>query len=42
MESELKEKEYYKQMIIDVVEKIERVDLLVYLYAFIKGKVKAE
>lgn len=42
MENELKEKEYYKQMIIDVVEKIERVDLLVYLYTFIKGKVKAE
>ena len=42
MESELKEKEYYKQMIIDLVESIERVDLLVYLYTFIKGKVKAE
>ena len=42
MENELKEKEYYKQMIIDVVEKIERVDVLIYLYTFIKGNVKAE
>lgn len=32
------EKEYYRKLIIDIVNKIERADLLIYLYHFIKGK----
>ena len=34
--------EEYKKMIIELVEKIDRLDMLIYLYTFIKGKVKAE
>ena len=37
----MEEKEYYKGLIIDIINKIERVDLLIYLYHFIKGKTKA-
>lgn len=37
----MEEKEYYRKLIIDIVNKIERVDLLIYLYHFIKGKTKA-
>lgn len=37
----MEEKEYYKGMIIDMINKVERVDLLIYLYHFIKGKTKA-
>lgn len=37
----MEEKEYYKQQIIAIIEKIDRVDLLIYLYHFIKGKTKA-
>jgi hypothetical protein len=37
----MEEKKYYKQQIIAIIEKIDRVDLLIYLYHFIKGKTKA-
>lgn len=37
----MEEKEYYRGLIIDIVNKIEKVDLLIYLYHFIKGKTKA-
>ena len=37
----MEEKEYYRKLIIDIVNKIEKVDLLIYLYHFIKGKTKA-
>ena len=37
----MEEKEYYKGLIIDIINKIERVDVLIYLYHFIKGKAKA-
>lgn len=37
----MEEKEYYKGLIIDIINKIERVDVLIYLYHFIKGKTKA-
>lgn len=34
-------KEYYKRMIIETIEKIENIDALIYLYTFIIGKLKA-
>ena len=37
----MEEKEYYRGLIIDIIDKIDRVDLLIYLYHFIKGKTKA-
>lgn len=37
----MEEKEYYRKLIINIVNKIEKVDLLIYLYHFIKGKTKA-
>ena len=37
-----KRMEEYKKKIIELVEKIDRLDMLIYLYTFIKGKVKAE
>lgn len=37
----MEEKEYYKGLIIDIINKIDRVELLIYLYHFIKGKTKA-
>jgi hypothetical protein len=37
----MEEKEYYRKKIIEIIEKIDRVDLLIYLYHFIKGKTKA-
>lgn len=33
-----KEKDFYKQKIIEMVEKINNQDILEYLYIFIKGK----
>lgn len=38
-ENNVREKEYYKEKIIEVVNNIERLDILEYLYIFIKGKV---
>lgn len=35
----LREKEYYKEKITDLVEKIENPAILEYLYIFIQGKV---
>lgn len=36
----MKEKnEFYKERIIEIVGKIDRIDILEYLYVFIKGKV---
>ena len=34
------EKEEYRKKIIEMVNKIERKDILEYLYTFIKGKIK--
>lgn len=31
MENELKEKEYYKKAIVDIIMKIDRLDVLIYL-----------
>ena len=39
---ELNEKEYYKEAIIDIINSIDREDILVYFYYLIKGKLKAE
>lgn len=33
--------EYYKRMIIETIEKIENIDVLIYLYKFIMSKLKA-
>lgn len=41
MENELKEKEYYKQVIVDAIMKIDRLDLLVYLNRLISNILKA-
>lgn len=41
MENEkLNVKDYYKEKIIEIVEKTERLDVLEYLYQFMKGKIK--
>jgi hypothetical protein len=37
---EIREKEYYKNAIIQLVEKIDNTELLVYLFLFISGKTK--
>lgn len=34
----VEEKKYYKELIIDMINKMDRVDGLIYLYHFIKGK----
>lgn len=34
----MEEKEYYRKLIMDIINKIEKVDVLIYLYHFIKGK----
>lgn len=34
----MEEKEYYRELITDIINKIDRVDVLIYLYHFIKGK----
>lgn len=41
MECEEKEKEYYKQSIVDMVKDIDNLELLIYLNAFIELKAKA-
>ena len=38
---ELKEKEYYKQAIVDTIMKVDRLDVLIYFYTYIIGKLKA-
>lgn len=35
----MKEKEFYMEKIIEMMQKIDRIDILEYLYIFIKGKV---
>lgn len=41
MENEkLNVKDYYKEKIIEIVEKTERLDVLEYLYQFMKEKIK--
>lgn len=43
MEKEIEmEKEEYKRLIIEKIESIENVNMLEYLYAFIKLKTKTE
>lgn len=37
----MEEKEYYKQLIIDMINKVERVDLLIYLNRLIENIIKA-
>jgi hypothetical protein len=37
---EIREKEYYKNAIIQLVEKIDNTELLVYLFLFISKKTK--
>ena len=37
----MEEKEYYKGLIIDIINKIDRVDLLIYLHRLIQNIVKA-
>lgn len=37
----MEEKEFYKQQIIAIIEKIDRVDLLIYLNRLIENIVKA-
>ena len=41
MENELKEKEYYKKAIVDIIMKIDRLDVLMYFYTYIIGKLQA-
>lgn len=36
------EEVFYKENIIEIVNQLEDVSMLMYLYYFIKGKVKAE
>lgn len=40
MENELKEKEYYRQAIVDIIMKIDRLNVLEYLYELIRNIVK--
>lgn len=35
----MREKEWYREQIIGMVKKIDRIDILEYFYIFIKGKV---
>jgi hypothetical protein len=37
---ELKEKEYYRQAIVDIIMKIDRLNVLEYLYELIRNIVK--
>lgn len=37
----LKEKEYYKGRIIDLINSIERIDMLIFLNRFISNVIKA-
>lgn len=37
----MEEKEFYKQLIIDMINKVERVDLLIYLNRLIGNIIKA-
>lgn len=37
----MEEKEYYKQLIIDMINKVEKVDLLIYLNRLIGNIIKA-
>ena len=39
---ELKEKEYYRQAIVDLVMSIERIDILIFLNKFIKNIINKE
>lgn len=39
-ENNVREKEYYKEKIIDIVNSIERLDILEYIYYFLKSKFK--
>lgn len=39
-ENNVREKEYYKEKIIEVVNSIERLDMLEYIYYFLKEKFK--
>ena len=41
MGNELKEKDYYRQMIIDLISKVDNVALLAYLYRLVSNIVKA-
>lgn len=41
MGQELKEKEYYRQIIIDLISKVDNVALLAYLYRLVSNIVKA-
>ena len=41
MGNELKEKEYYRQIIIDLISKVDNVALLAYLYRLVSNIVKA-
>ena len=38
----LKEKDFYKEKIVEMVKEIDRVDILQYLYLFISCKIKGE
>lgn len=38
----MREKEWYREQIIEMVQKIDRIDILEYFYIFIKGKVGGE
>lgn len=40
MENELKEKEYYRQAIVDIIMKIDRLNVLEYLYELIRNIIK--
>lgn len=37
---ELKEKEYYRQAIVDIINEIDRLDVLIYLHRLISRIVK--
>ena len=34
----MEQEQYYKELIKEIINKIDRVDILIYLYFFIKGK----
>lgn len=40
MENELKEKEYYRQSIVNVIMKVDRLDVLIYLNRLISHILK--
>lgn len=42
MENELKEKEYYRQAIVDLIMSIEKTDILIFLNKFIKNIISKE